>query len=65
MSHLLQLNVFLEQYASMLENNNSLVGEVHGEFRKQFSELTIENLLEQLIQSKATGTEKPGKITIQ
>lgn len=53
---------FLDVYAALLLSNHEQIGQVHNEFRRQCYELSVDNLLEQFVKSKATGTEKPCKL---
>lgn len=41
--------------------NHEQVGQVHVDFKRQCLEMTVDKLLEQFVQSKSTGLEKPGK----
>lgn len=52
---------FLNTYADLLQSNHEQVGQVHIDFKRQCLDLTVEKLLEQFVQSKYTGFEKPGK----
>jgi hypothetical protein len=53
---------FLNTYADVLQSNHEQVGQVHIDFKRQCLDMTIEKLLEQFVQSKYTGFEKPGTI---
>lgn len=52
---------FLNAYADVLQMNHEQVGQVHVDFKRQCLEMTVDKLLEQFVQSKSTGLEKPGK----
>lgn len=52
---------FLNTYADVLQTNHEQVGQVHIDFKRQCVDMTVEKLLEQFVQSKYTGFEKPGK----
>ncbi|KAK3091287.1 hypothetical protein FSP39_018668, partial [Pinctada imbricata] len=58
--HICQMKDFIDTYAKAWENQHALVGQVHQEFRQSCDELTVQKLLETFINSKTTGTEKPG-----
>ncbi|RLU20865.1 hypothetical protein DMN91_007479 [Ooceraea biroi] len=53
---------FLNTYADVLQTNHEQVGQVHIDFKRQCVDMTVEKLLEQFVQSKYTGFEKPGVI---
>lgn len=52
---------FLNTYADVLQTNHEQVGQVHIDFKRQCLDMTVDKLLEQFVQSKYTGFEKPGK----
>lgn len=52
---------FLNTYADVLQTNHEQVGQVHIDFKRQCVDMTVEKLLEQFVQGKYTGFEKPGK----
>lgn len=52
---------FLNIYADVLQANHEKVGQVHIDFKRQCLDMTVDKLLEQFVQSKYTGFEKPGK----
>jgi len=52
---------FLNTYADVLQTNHEQVGQVHIDFKRQCVDMTVEKLLEQFVQSKYTGFERPGK----
>lgn len=60
-THLKHMKEFLNTYADVLQTNHEQVGQVHIDFKRQCVDLTVEKLLEQFVQSKYTGFEKPGK----
>lgn len=64
-THLKHMKEFLNTYADVLQTNHEQVGQVHIDFKRQCVDLTVEKLLEQFVQSKYTGFEKPGKMSIQ
>ncbi|CAG7725199.1 unnamed protein product [Allacma fusca] len=64
-AQLTQMKEFLDTYAAVLENNHEMIGQVHEEFRRQCTEMTIENLLEQFVKLKSTGVEKPGNWSLE
>lgn len=51
---------FLNTYADALQANHEQVGQVHIDFKRQCLDMTVEKLLEQFVQSKYTGFERPG-----
>lgn len=51
---------FLNIYADVLQTNHEQVGQVHIDFKRQCLDMTVDKLLEQFVQSKYTGFEKPG-----
>ncbi|XP_012234723.1 F-BAR domain only protein 2 isoform X7 [Linepithema humile] len=60
--HLKHMKEFLNTYADVLQTNHEQVGQVHIDFKRQCVDMTVEKLLEQFVQSKYTGFEKPGVI---
>ncbi|XP_071861253.1 F-BAR domain only protein 2 isoform X2 [Bombus fervidus] len=59
-THLKHMKEFLNIYADVLQSNHEQVGQVHIDFKRQCSDMTVDKLLEQFVQSKYTGFEKPG-----
>lgn len=51
---------FLNTYADILQMNHEQVGQVHIDFKRQCLDMTVDRLLEQFVQSKYTGLERPG-----
>nr|XP_050856269.1 F-BAR domain only protein 2 isoform X7 [Vespula vulgaris] len=64
-AHLKQMKEFLNAYADVLQMNHEQVGQVHVDFKRQCLEMTVDKLLEQFVQSKSTGLEKPGVIEFE
>lgn len=60
--HLKHMKEFLNTYADVLQTNHEQVGQVHIDFKRQCVDMTVEKLLEQFVQSKYTGFEKPGNV---
>ncbi|XP_050446221.1 F-BAR domain only protein 2 isoform X7 [Cataglyphis hispanica] len=61
-THLKHMKEFLNTYADVLQANHEQVGQVHIDFKRQCVDMTVEKLLEQFVQGKYTGFEKPGVI---
>ncbi|XP_015594432.1 F-BAR domain only protein 2 isoform X6 [Cephus cinctus] len=61
-AHLKHMKEFLNTYADVLQANHEQVGQVHIDFKRQCLDMTVDKLLEQFVQSKYTGFEKPGVI---
>ncbi|XP_015108417.1 F-BAR domain only protein 2 isoform X3 [Diachasma alloeum] len=61
-THLRHMKEFLNTYADALQTNHEQVGQVHIDFKRQCLDMTVEKLLEQFVQSKYTGFERPGAI---
>ncbi|XP_076244595.1 F-BAR domain only protein 2 isoform X7 [Calliopsis andreniformis] len=59
-THLKHMKEFLNIYADVLQTNHEQVGQVHIDFKRQCLDMTVDKLLEQFVQSKYTGFEKPG-----
>ncbi|XP_043529189.1 F-BAR domain only protein 2 isoform X9 [Frieseomelitta varia] len=59
-THLKHMKEFLNIYADVLQSNHEQVGQVHIDFKRQCLDMTVDKLLEQFVQSKYTGFEKPG-----
>ncbi|XP_017780237.1 PREDICTED: F-BAR domain only protein 2 [Nicrophorus vespilloides] len=64
-SHLTQMKEFLNTYVQVVQSTHEQVGEVHEEFKNQCLELTVENLLDQFVLSKHTGSQKPRLLDIK
>ncbi|KAJ8918717.1 hypothetical protein NQ315_015037 [Exocentrus adspersus] len=64
-NHLLHMKDFLNSYAEVVEWTHEQMGKVHKEFRQQCIELTVDQLLEQFVQSKSTGLERPGVLDLE
>lgn len=62
-THLRQMKEFLNTYADVLQANHEQVGQVHIDFKRQCLDMTVDKLLEQFVQSKYTGFERPGNYT--
>ncbi|XP_058796478.1 F-BAR domain only protein 2 isoform X2 [Phymastichus coffea] len=61
-NHLRSMKEFLNTYADVLQSNHEQIGQVHIDFKRQCLDMTVDKLLEQFVQSKYTGFEKPGVI---
>ncbi|XP_044590943.1 F-BAR domain only protein 2 isoform X4 [Cotesia glomerata] len=61
-THLRQMKEFLNTYADVLQANHEQVGQVHIDFKRQCLDMTVDKLLEQFVQSKYTGFERPGVV---
>ncbi|XP_076635809.1 F-BAR domain only protein 2 isoform X7 [Colletes latitarsis] len=61
-THLKHMKEFLNIYADVLQTNHEQVGQVHIDFKRQCLDMTVDKLLEQFVQNKYTGFEKPGMI---
>ncbi|KAK0162068.1 hypothetical protein PV327_008433 [Microctonus hyperodae] len=59
-THLKHMKEFLNTYADVLQTNHEQVGQVHIDFKRQCLDMTVDKLLEQFVQSKYTGFERPG-----
>ncbi|CAL7946474.1 unnamed protein product [Xylocopa violacea] len=59
-AHLKHMKEFLNIYTDVLQSNHEQVGQVHIDFKRQCLDMTVDKLLEQFVQSKYTGFEKPG-----
>ncbi|KAF7994186.1 hypothetical protein HCN44_011455 [Aphidius gifuensis] len=59
-THLRHMKDFLNTYADILQMNHEQVGQVHIDFKRQCLDMTVDRLLEQFVQSKYTGLERPG-----
>lgn len=63
--YLSTLEQFVRKFASVRDDKHTEVGELHYEFHTGLTELSVECLLDTFIESKGTGTEPPGKTTLQ
>lgn len=61
-SHLKQMKDFLSSYSQVLESGHALIGQVHIEFRQQCNDMDFNKLLEQFVQARGTGPERPGPL---
>uniref|UniRef100_A0A6P7FFB0 F-BAR domain only protein 2 isoform X3 n=1 Tax=Diabrotica virgifera virgifera TaxID=50390 RepID=A0A6P7FFB0_DIAVI len=64
-NHLIHMKDFITKYSDVVESTHQQVGTVHLEFRQQCVELTVDQLLEQFVQSKSTGLERPGTLDLE
>lgn len=60
--HISRMKDFVDTYSKALENELVLYGRAQKEFQESSDALTIQKLLTTLIESKATGPEKPGPL---
>lgn len=60
-SHINEMKNYLTIYSEILESGHALMGQVYKEFRHNFTELSTTKLLETFINSKATGSNRPGR----
>ncbi|XP_074640686.1 F-BAR domain only protein 2-like isoform X6 [Tubulanus polymorphus] len=64
-THLQQMKDFVDTYTKAWEQGFEALGQVQQEFQKNGSELTVEQIIATFVESKATGTQKPGPVTFQ
>lgn len=62
-THLRSMKEFLNTYADVLQSNHEQVGQVHIDFKRQCLDMTVDKLLEQFVQSKYTGFDRPGNFS--
>ncbi|XP_074640682.1 F-BAR domain only protein 2-like isoform X2 [Tubulanus polymorphus] len=62
-THLQQMKDFVDTYTKAWEQGFEALGQQ--EFQKNGSELTVEQIIATFVESKATGTQKPGPVTFQ
>lgn len=60
--HISRMKDFVDTYSKAMENEHVLYGRAQKEFQESCDALTIQKLLTKLIESKATGPEKPGPL---
>lgn len=53
---------FVQTYINVLQSTHEAMGQVHQDLLTQYSEFSIEKLLDKFALSKCTGLEKPSKI---
>ncbi|XP_037786526.1 F-BAR domain only protein 1-like [Penaeus monodon] len=58
-SHLAQMLQFVQTYINVLQSNHEAMGQVHRDLLSQYSQFSVEKLLDQFALSKHTGLEKP------
>lgn len=61
-SHLDKMLQFVQTYINVLQSTHEAMGQVHQDLLTQYSEFSIEKLLDKFALSKCTGLEKPSKI---
>ncbi|XP_054709964.1 F-BAR domain only protein 2-like isoform X5 [Uloborus diversus] len=64
-AHIKQVKIFLSNYAHVLESGHALIGQVHVEFVQQCNEMDVDKLLENLINERGTGADKPGAVVFE
>ncbi|OXA52607.1 F-BAR domain only protein 2 [Folsomia candida] len=62
--YLKQMKDFLNSYATLMENNHEVIGQIHVEFREMCSQLSVEELLLKFVTHKATGKDRPSALDI-
>merc|ERR1712136_203879 len=60
--HICQMKDFVDTYVKAWENQHALLGQVHQEFKNNTDEMTVQKLISKFIETKSTGTERPGSI---
>ncbi|XP_063219187.1 F-BAR domain only protein 2-like isoform X5 [Bacillus rossius redtenbacheri] len=61
-AHVTHMKNILDTYAQLLLKNHNEIGQVHIDFKKQCSEMTVDRLLEVFVRNKSTGLEKPEQV---
>lgn len=51
---------YLTNYSDILESGQALMGQVHQEFRNNCDEMSTDKLLLNFVNSKGTGSNRPG-----
>ncbi|ESO01945.1 hypothetical protein HELRODRAFT_188529 [Helobdella robusta] len=60
--HLQQMKEFIDSFRKARDTHCSMLAQVQDQFRVGCCKLSVERLIEMIIQSKGTGTEQPGHI---
>ncbi|XP_063697273.1 F-BAR domain only protein 2 isoform X4 [Culicoides brevitarsis] len=58
-THLTEMKEFVKTYFEIIQYNLEMVQSTYSDFERQFTEMTVDKLLEQFVLNKYTGLEKP------
>ncbi|XP_068202735.1 F-BAR domain only protein 2 isoform X4 [Palaemon carinicauda] len=64
-AHLAQMLQFVQTYINLLQSNHEAMGQIHQDLLNQYSQFSIERLLDQFALSKHTGLEKPNPMLFE
>ncbi|KAK8745835.1 hypothetical protein OTU49_000039, partial [Cherax quadricarinatus] len=64
-THLAQMLQFVQTYISVLQSNHEAMGQIHRDLLNQYSQFSVEKLLDQFALSKHTGLEKPNAMVFE
>ncbi|XP_071517141.1 F-BAR domain only protein 2 isoform X2 [Panulirus ornatus] len=64
-THLAQMLQFVQTYISVLQSNHEAMGQIHRDLLSQYSQYSVEKLLDQFALSKHTGLEKPNAMVFE
>ncbi|XP_042243239.1 F-BAR domain only protein 2-like isoform X3 [Homarus americanus] len=64
-AHLAQMLQFVQTYISVLQSNHEAMGQIHRDLLNQYSQFSVEKLLDQFALSKHTGLEKPNAMVFE
>ncbi|XP_063697271.1 F-BAR domain only protein 2 isoform X2 [Culicoides brevitarsis] len=63
-THLTEMKEFVKTYFEIIQYNLEMVQSTYSDFERQFTEMTVDKLLEQFVLNKYTGLEKPENIEV-
>uniref|UniRef100_A0A3Q1ATL0 F-BAR domain only protein 2 n=1 Tax=Amphiprion ocellaris TaxID=80972 RepID=A0A3Q1ATL0_AMPOC len=63
-SHILHMKEIIHSYSQSVDETHIQIGEVHNEFVRNIENTSVEGLVQKLAESKGTGKERPGKISV-
>nr|XP_045597234.1 F-BAR domain only protein 2-like isoform X1 [Procambarus clarkii] len=64
-AHLAQMLQFVQTYITVLQSNHEAMGQIHRDLLNQYSQFSVEKLLDQFALSKHTGLEKPNAMVFE
>ncbi|KAK7078552.1 hypothetical protein SK128_028462 [Halocaridina rubra] len=64
-SHLAQMLQFVQTYINLLQSNHDAMGQIHRDLLNQYSQFSIDKLLDQFALAKHTGLEKPNAMVFE
>ncbi|XP_032396182.1 F-BAR domain only protein 2 isoform X9 [Etheostoma spectabile] len=64
-NHILHLKEIIQSYSQSVDETHIQIGEVHNEFVRNIENTSVESLIQKLAESKGTGKERPGPMSLR